>query len=588
MNDRQLMRLIPLVLIATTWAVYAAGLNAPFLFDDKHHIVENLQIRSLWPPGNVVRGSTRPVIYYSLAVNYALDELNPRGYRAANVAIHIAAGLFLFGILRRTLDLRSQPDSNRATGTYAAAAIALLWLVHPLQTGSVTYVIQRCESLMGMFFLGTLYFTLRASASEAKRRWYAAALLFYLLGMFCKQVMVTAPLVILLYDRTFLSLSWRRAFQLRGWLYAAMFAVVPLVVYRELTVPPDGNASAGFHIQSVTWWEYLRTQPGVLLHYLKLCFWPRELCFDYKWPVADSWIQIALPGTILTAALGGGLWGVLRGSRVGFLVVACFVILAPTSSIMPIQDLAFEHRMYLPLACVLTLAAVVVGQLASFVLAGPRRRGWVIGTVAAVTAFLASITMERNRLYNDPAEMWLHAARLAPHNDRAFCNAGLVRFENGQVIPAIALFKKAIEVNPKNAIAQYNLGYAQFMLGDAVAARRSIVRAYDADPSFALPRLQLAWMLATSHDESVRNGALAVTMMKNELRQYGESAAVYDIPAAAFPETGALANACKAAQLAQRFARSEQRPKLAAAIASRLEQYRHQQPHRCRLVRVAT
>src|ERR1022692_1539631 len=210
MNER---KFIPLMVVAAGLLAYHNSFTGPFIFDDFYSIEDNPTIHHLWPiwqtlsPPRIgaptVEG--RPLVNLSLAINYALGGYRLWGYHALNLTIHILAALTLFGIVRRTL---LQPRLQERFGAAAdglALAVAVLWMVHPLQTESVTYIIQRAESLMGLFYLLTLYCFLRAAGAGGPGRfwWLAASVFACLLGMATKEVMVSAPLVVLLYDRTF-------------------------------------------------------------------------------------------------------------------------------------------------------------------------------------------------------------------------------------------------------------------------------------------------------------------------------------------------------------------------------------------------
>ena len=190
----------------------------------------------LCPPSHGETVSGRPVLNLSLALNYAVSGCDVRGYHVTNLAIHLAAALLLFGIVRRTLPRfrgcgGGQQLARLQLATPLALAIALLWAVHPLQTESVTYIVQRAESLMGLFYLLTLYCFLRGAGSARAIFWYAGSVLACLLGMATKEVMVSAPLVVLLYDRTFLAGSFREAWRRRWAYYLALAATWLLLAW---------------------------------------------------------------------------------------------------------------------------------------------------------------------------------------------------------------------------------------------------------------------------------------------------------------------------------------------------------------------
>lgn len=189
----------PTLLIAVTaLGAYGNSFGGPFIFDDHLHITNNPRIRNLWPPWEIIAGTPRPVVYLSLALNHFISGLHAWSYHAVNLAVHVAAAWLLFGIVHRTLQGAPLRDRFGPSSHLFALATALLWVAHPLQTESVTYIIQRAESLMGLFFLLALYSVIRGAGSPHRDRWAAAAVLSCAMGMGCKPVMVSAPLVILL------------------------------------------------------------------------------------------------------------------------------------------------------------------------------------------------------------------------------------------------------------------------------------------------------------------------------------------------------------------------------------------------------
>ena len=149
--------------------------------------------------GTTMAGSSRPVVQLSLAFNYALGGLNVWGYHAFNFVIHVLAGLTLFAILRRMFESERLRMRYGQSAPWLAGLIALIWLVHPLQTESVTYVIQRAESMMGLFFLLTMYAGIRGASSARPAAWFVAAIIACALGMASKESMVVAgPILIVL------------------------------------------------------------------------------------------------------------------------------------------------------------------------------------------------------------------------------------------------------------------------------------------------------------------------------------------------------------------------------------------------------
>src|SRR5438477_8927889 len=348
-------RLFPLLVVGLVGAAYHNALRTPFVFDDVE-IVETRALHNLWSLRPLI-GTTRPLVQLSLAANYALGGLNVVGYHAVNVTIHALAALTLFALVARTLRSPRLGTRWHDAAARIALAVSALWAVHPLQTESVAYVVQRSESLMGLFYLLTVYCVARGAASPHARRWYAAAAVACALGMLTKPVMVTAPITVLLYDRALLAGSWRDAWRARRGLYVALGATWSILVWL-LAGAHESAATAGFGMRDLTVGEYLRSQPGVILHYLRLALWPRGLVLDYAWPVAHGLGPVALPALALAALVVAAIVGFARRPGLGFPALAFLLILAPSSGLVPISDPAFEHRMYLPLAAVVALAVV--------------------------------------------------------------------------------------------------------------------------------------------------------------------------------------------------------------------------------------
>lgn len=522
--------------------------SGAFVFDDVPAIVDNPTIRRLWPvwePLSLQRTdltvSGRPIVNFSLAVNYALSGTKVWSYHALNLAIHILAGLTLFGIVRRTLRLRSgqmldgwsalspmrseivgrglSPTRHAASGmkpdlrwntTLFALAAALLWTVHPLQTEAVTYVVQRVESLMGLFYLLTLYCFIRGvdchvlrdngneRPSDSNRLchllsdkppgvlsgiWFALSVFACLLGMACKEVMASAPLIVFLYDRTFVAGSFREAWRQRRRLYAGLVATWLLLIWLVATTTSRGG-SAGFGT-AVTWWEYALIQCRAIVHYLWLSFWPHPLVFDYGIVEVKRVLDVAPQGLILVVLLAGTAIALRRRSALGFLGAWFFLILAPSSSVVPVatQTVA-EHRMYLP------LAAVVVGGVAGLH-ALLRRPTLALLITCILVPPLGWITAQRNADYRSEFTIWSDSVSKRPDNARAHNNLGSLWLKQGNVSEAVRCFTRAVELQPYYASAHYDLGIALVESGDTAAAMAHFEKALVIEPDSADIRLNL-------------------------------------------------------------------------------------------------
>ena len=464
------------VIVVAVFFAYANSLKTPFVFDDFMGITQNPTIRHLDRLGDVLSspayatGSTgRPLVSLSLAINYALGGYDPRGYHGFNLLVHALAALALFGIVRRTL---LQPVLRERFGSAAlplAFAVALLWGLHPLLTESVTFVIQRSESLMGLLYLATIYGFIRSVESPSPLRWQVFTVLVCLLGTAAKEVIVSAPVLALLYDRTFVSGSFRAAWQARGRYFLALAATWLLLLFLVAGAGQRGGAAGFGH--GVGAWDYGLTQCRAIIHYLRLSLWPHPLVVDYGMGVERSLLAVLPQALLLVALVVATFWALWRRPVIGFVAFWFFAILAPSSSFVPlITQTSAEHRMYLSLA-----ALVVFAVFGLYRWLGPR--GIWAGVVLAVVAGFA--TAARNTDYESNLKLWTVTVAAQPENPRAQSSLGCALVDDGQPAEAEKHFREAVRLKPDYPEARYNLGnylFRQFRPDEALVHLEEAVR----------------------------------------------------------------------------------------------------------------
>ncbi|HVW21375.1 MAG TPA: tetratricopeptide repeat protein [Opitutaceae bacterium] len=477
-GGRLRLLLLAAAIAAAALAAYADSFRGPFFFDDLPAITENDSIQHLErigavlsPPsadGRAVAG--RPVVNLSFALNWALSGADPWSYHAANLAIHVLAGLALFGLVRRTLARIGLPRPE-----LAAFAAALLWVLHPLQTESVTAVVQRTESLMGLFFLLTFYCFARAADEPAPLRWHLLSWICCLLGMATKEVMVTAPVLVLLYDRTFIAGSFREAWRRRARVHLSLAAT--WILLAALLVHGGGTrgGAAGFGL-NISPWVYALTQCRAIVLYLRLAFYPSPLIVDYGTATVRRLAAVWPQALLLAALLAATAWALVRRPRWGFLGAWFFVILSPSSSFVPLitQTIA-EHRMYLPLAAVAVGAVVLLQRLA-----GTRS----LAIFLLLAAALGAGTARRNRDYRSAVAIWADTAAKLPDNPGARNNLGNALADAGRPEEARAQYEAALRIDPRNAQAHYNLGNLLLAEGRPEPAIAHYAQTARLDPTF--------------------------------------------------------------------------------------------------------
>jgi protein O-mannosyl-transferase len=442
---------------ANTWHV-------PFLLDDLSAVTGNASIRALgdwWRIASSATGTTagRPLLNLSFALNYAWTKDAPWSYHVVNVAIHCAAALVLFRLVERVVGMSPGAERFRTRPTIFAAVIAGWWALHPLQTAAITYISQRAESLMGLFYVCTVYAFVRAESTRASVRWQAISVLSGWAAMATKEVAVTAPVLVLLLDRAFFRSSFREILRERGRYYAALAASWLMVGF---LLRPQAHA-VGWG-QGVEAWSYLATQSQVIMRYVALAIWPTPLVFDYGPDILLRDLLECWPQSMMViTALGAALWLWRKSPRAALPIATFFLLLAPTSSFVPIagQPMA-ESRMYLPLIPLITGLVCVLHRLLG------HRPGWpclAIGSSLAVLSFL------RNADYASERTILEDSLRKHPANSRAQNDLANVAAKEGRSREAIWRYAYALRLRPHYVDAHYNLGalYTELPGHDALA-----------------------------------------------------------------------------------------------------------------------
>jgi len=498
-----------LVLTCAVAMVYGRTLRQPFVFDDRGSVLENSSIQRLRPllgdergPGplnasNPITGG-RPLVNLSLALNYRLGQLSPAGYHLFNVVVHLLSAILLWAIVSETLRLDFFNAKSAQAADALALLVALVWALHPLQTECVAYVTQRTELMMGLFYFATLFCSLQywaATSPERRHSWLVAAILSCLAGAACKEVMVTAPVIVLLFERTFISGSFRRALEKSWPLYAGLLLSWGLLLALNIDGPRARTAGFGHGAPVLAYWA---TQAMVLLMYLRLALWPWPLVIHYEIPLLDT-IPAALPYVLPAAALGlVTLVLIARRASAGFLGAWLFVILSPTLVVPMTDEIAAERRMYLPLAAIVSLVVVggyaLAARMARKTATEPAPESAArtsLAIVAAggliVVAICGLTSLRRVALYDDNVTLYQDALLYQPSDWIIRANLASALNNAGRPQEAIEHYLEALRLKPDRPELYYKLGIALNRAGrheDAIARFEEAVRMDPNSPAF--------------------------------------------------------------------------------------------------------
>ncbi len=520
-------------------ALYLPTVDYPFVFDDGYNVKDNphiritdLSFRHVYDASARSPLTTRPVAYISFALNYYFSDDNVRWYRITNIVIHIGTGLLVYLFLLQTLTLvddgsgrrskRQRPASahnpitRKTKSQHLSFVAALLWLVHPLQTQSVIYIVQRMNSLAVFFYMGSLcLYVAGRRLPHSRQRWllWLAAALSWLFAMGTKEMAVTLPAVVLLYEWFFFQgLS-------RAWLLGSLRFVVPAIAVMGVFVwvYMGGNRVANlldaYSHREFTLSERLLSEGRVVARYLSLLFYPHpgRLNLDYDFLISKSLFQ---PMTTLIAfafhalLLAMSILFARKHRLLSFCILWYYVHLGVESTVIPLE-LIFEHRTYLP-AVGVALACVVVGSRILPASTALRR-----GVALAVVILLAVATWSRSHTWQDEISLWGDCARKAPNKARPHFNLGLALAKENRLADAIKEFEIAIGLDPEHADAHNNLGYSLNRLGRPDEAFPHFQEAIRLNPDYPEARNNLGTALAQRGkvDEAIPHFLEAIRLM---------------------------------------------------------------------------
>lgn len=507
---------------------YSNTFHAPFHFDDIPNIVDNPIVKDFKyfaePPAakefalyDAFR--TRFIGYLTFALNYSLHDLDVPGYHIANLAIHIINALlvYLLGLLTfktpyfKVHSSSSMVYENTKSSTMIAFFSALLFISHPIQTQAVTYIVQRLASLATMFYLLSLvaYINCRLSSSSTKRySFYAVSLISAVLAMKTKEIAFTLPVIIVLYELMFFGREIKKRI-----LYLIPILLTLLIIPLTLlgTGKPVGNLisdmSEATRVQTtVSRLDYLFTQFRVIVTYIRLLFLPINQNLDYDYPIYHSFFD---PGVFMSFLLLLSLCSfavyLLITSRIkrhvsrliAFGIFWFFITLTVESSIIPIVDVMFEHRVYLPsVGAFMAITTTLFYGTSRIKHTWPQIERAIIPAFALVVIVLSGTTYARNIVWRDEVGLWEDVVKNSPENARGHNNLGLAYSKNDWIDKGMEHFQIAARIKPNYMEAHFNLGLEYFGRGRTDMAQSEFEMALKLKPDDVRTKLFLNYTIA--------------------------------------------------------------------------------------------
>ena len=447
MTDSRGTRLLAAGLFLLALALYVPAFWVPFYLDDATSIHRNPHLLEgeFW--AYLQEYYRRWVTYLTFWGDFQLWGDSPHGYHAVNGLLHAANTVLVFLISRLLMGHLDDPSGRRAL--WFAVGVAALWAVHPLHTQAVVYIVQRATLMATVWGLLSVYCWIRfrqelKDFGERDRRWLLLAGLSLILAIFSKEFALTVLLVWLVVEVTALGGRIRKLV-IPALTLAGLVALLWLLDRWAFQGMGWAALDAGSReTADISRWQYLLTQQEVVIHYLRLFFLPQPLLMEHGFKlhegVGDTWpFLVPHVGLIVLAAVL-----VRRAPLVSLGIGWFYVALLVESGLVPIKDLAFEHRMYFP--SVGLMLALVGGVFHLHRALGGQRLGQILGVLAlAGVLTLSVLTVQRVQLWSDPQVFFQHEIEHAPWPARGHHSLGVWHAERGQLQRAQAQFDRALE-----------------------------------------------------------------------------------------------------------------------------------------------
>ncbi|MBF0556664.1 MAG: tetratricopeptide repeat protein [Nitrospirae bacterium] len=459
---------------------YHNTLGAPFTFDGFSSIVENKYVKDLNCFFNLHMIShgdyglrSRYVGYFTFALNYWFSGLNVMSYHIVNILIHITNALLLYRMIHLITKAPFFSDftDHKSIGTLAFFASAF-FVVHPIQTQAVTYIVQRFESLSTTFYLVSIiyYIKLRTNLTGRCVFCFIVSLVSSILAMKTKEIAFTIPIIIVLFEYLFITVkSKKRLFILLP--IILLILLIPLTLVNGdimRIIHSYGNAKT----VKMSHYNYVITQFPVMLTYFKLLFIPTNLNLDYDYPIYKSFFQFkVLAGFITVASIITIALYLIYLSRkmVGtekyylrlfsFGMLWFFITLSVESGLVPLDDVIFEHRLYLPsigffIALFSILEAFAINKQIRIFFSEKRKEA----ALAILIILLCIATVERNKVWQSDVTLWEDTVKKSPDKWRCRYILSKAYTSAGRYDTAVVELEKAVRLSPNSFRSYSNHG----------------------------------------------------------------------------------------------------------------------------------
>lgn len=487
-------KLIGLIIISLLGIIiYSNSFYCSFHFDDLLRIVQNTSIRNLadiktwwnyYP--------TRPFGTFIFVLNYHFAQLDVWYWHLVNLIIHLMNACLIGWItllIFSTPVLRDQPIARNKN--ILALVMALLFVSHPLATQSVTYIVQRLASTVALFYLLSIALYVKARLSN---QWNIVRILLFtgsfisaVIAMLTKENAFTLPFAIVLFEFFFLRIK-KPSINFKDYrviLFIGLFLSVILIIPLKMSLNIFKSIPSSYmNTVTITPLNYLFTQFSVIVKYIQLLFLPIHQNLDYDFPVSNSFFDwnTLLSFLFLGALIVLAILSFKKYRIISFGIFWFFLTLSIESSIIPIRDVIFEHRTYLP-----SFGFFLILSSGIYILLWKRFKNLAIFLFIIIIVSNSYLTYERNKVWKNDLTLWSDIVQKSPNKPRPLYNLGMVYDYLEQWDNSIDVYSRAVNVYPKDLDAYINRGVAYGNLGHWDKAVADYTMAIGIDPKLTKP-----------------------------------------------------------------------------------------------------
>lgn len=455
-----------LLIIVVGTIIYSNTFDSVFQWDDIPNILENKELTDISifsSPSKWLDFNNRPFSLFTFSLNYYFSKFNVFSFHLVNLIIHLLTGWIIYLLVNFIFSmplLKDDPISEYSD--IFSLFVALIFVAHPIQTQAVTYIVQRMASLAALFYVMSVYFYAKGRLyyinNQIKQKFflfYFLALLSGILALLSKQNAVTFPMAMLLFEFFFIRDKENKLFKNYLMISSSIIFFVVIIVITTFELPRETDEISRI--------EYLLTQFTVTIKYFQLLILPIGQNLDYDFPISKTLLDLRVLGslTAILSVLILGAWLYGKNKIISFGIFWFFLTLSVESSIIPIQDVIFEHRLYLPMfgfsLCFVTLV---------FSLINVKRKKLLTAILSIIILFYGIATYSRNQIWKTRYLLWEDIVKKSPGKSRPNSNFGKQLQNKGKTEEALAHYQKALRIDKDYMEARYNLGLAYFRKGE--------------------------------------------------------------------------------------------------------------------------